>query len=795
MKRRCLTIFAIALSAALQAVPLGTEDEALAALQSATTATDKEAACRRLKETGSVKSVPALKALLADESLAQWAADALATLPAREAGEALLEALPHLPPKPKALVAFALGTRREAAAVKSLTGLLADPDSMLAVAAAKALGRIGDAASLAALRTAKADTLGSIRIAVNDALLACADQRLAAGDAPGADAVYASLRHPSEPEPVRAAAFRGVVLCAGNRKGALLLEALSAGAGVEQTMAVQLARELPGVEITTSLAENLTRMPPLIQTVLLEALRQRGDVAAASQVAKLTRGGDAAVRAAALKALGELGDASHVGLLAELAVHGDGNDRAEARQALLTLHRGDVTAAIVSAIQQGKPEVRIELAQTLGRRMDRGAVASLLRLASSDDGRLGLAAIQALEKLADDSQMAALLDLIVEAKDASCREAAVATFAAVGGRSRKPAEFSRLALGAMGGAATDTRCALLEAAGQLGGAGVTEALRLALKEANADVRAAALRTMADYAGDEVRPDLLKLVQESKAQAERALALQGYWRLVEGLAGRAQEERFAAVQAGLAVSDLPAEKRLGLARLGELQSRPALDAALRYREDAAVRAEAEVACLAIASRLDGADLDAAETALNLLASNAGTERVRAEARSAAAKLDSRKGYLAPWLVSGPYRQAGKEAQQLFDVAFAPEGQGKAEWRALPGSGPAMDLLPVAGGDHCIVYLKTRVFSPKAQPVVLEIGTDDGVKVWVNGTLVHANNAVRGFTAGEDKAQAGLREGWNDFLVKVTQHTAGCAASVRVRGADGKSIPGLRVEAKE
>lgn len=325
---------------------------------------------------------------------------------------------------------------------------------------------------------------------------------------------------------------------------------------------------------------------------------------------------------------------------------------------------------------------------------------------------------------------------------------------------------------------------------------MTEALRVAVRDTNADIRAAALHALAEYAGDDARPDLLKLAQDAKSDADRALALRGYWRLVEGMTGRSQTERLAAVQAGLTAGSTPAELKLGLARLSELQSPEALKVAMAYRDDAGARAEAESACLTVASRLEGAELNAAEEALVSLASDASVERIRNEAKAAVAKLEDRKGYLAPWLVSGPYRQAGKEAQQLFDVAFAPEEpQGKAEWRRLAGPGPMMDLLPVAGGDHCIVYLKTRVFCPKQQPVALEIGTDDGVKLWINGALVHANNAVRGFTVGEDKAKATLKEGWNEFLVKVTQHTAGCAASVRVRGADGKSIPGLRVEAKE
>ncbi len=785
----------VLLTLAVQAAPLQTEAEALAALQSAGTAADKEAACRRLKEVGSAKAVPALKALLADESLAQWAVDALQTLPAREAGEALLKALPETSGKTKALVVFALGNRREAAAVPPLAKLASDSDAVIAGAATKALGQIGNEAALSALRTLRAQTSGPLRTVVNDSLLAVADGFRAKGDLAKARSLYAELRGPNEPAQLRAAIFRGLALSGGGANA--IASALVGTNETEQVCAVQLVREFPEASATKTFAEALPKLAPRVQLAVLEALRQRDDPAAADAVAALVRSGDAAVRVAAFKALGELGGASHVGLLGELAARGAGNERSEALLALVALHRGDVTSAILSEIPQAKPEAKLELIQVLASRMDRAAVPSLLRFAAGEDMRLGVASARALEKVADVSQMPALLELILRAKDEARRDAAVSAFAAVGGRSREPADFSPLALNALANASPETRCALLEAAGQLGGAEVAPALRLALRDANADIRTAAARVMAEYAGDEARPDLLKLAQECKIEADRAMALAGYWRLVEAMAGRSQAERFAAVQAGLALTGTPGEKKLGLARLSELQSGEALDVALRYRDDTAVRGEAEAACLAIASRLEGAELDAAEKALGLLASSGAAERIRNEAKAAVAKLEARKGYLAPWLVSGPYRQEGKQAQQLFDVAFAPESSepSKARWRALAGAGPTLDLLPVAGGDHCIVYLKTRVFCPKEQSVALEIGTDDGVKLWINGTLVHANNAVRGFTAGQDKAKAELKQGWNDFLVKVTQHTAGCAASVRVMAADGKAIPGLRVEAKE
>ena len=139
MKVLLLVLLAVVMSGALQAMPLETEAQALAVLPSSATAAEKEAACLRLKQIGTAKSVPALRALLADENFAQWAVDALQTMPAREAGEALCHALPEVSGKTKALVIFALGVRREASVVPVLVKLLSDGDPLVAMSAAQAL--------------------------------------------------------------------------------------------------------------------------------------------------------------------------------------------------------------------------------------------------------------------------------------------------------------------------------------------------------------------------------------------------------------------------------------------------------------------------------------------------------------------------------------------------------------------------------------------------------------------------------------------------------------------------------
>ncbi|MGB2819622.1 MAG: hypothetical protein WBF17_01475, partial [Phycisphaerae bacterium] len=210
----------------------------------------------------------------------------------------------------------------------------------------------------------------------------------------------------------------------------------------------------------------------------------------------------------------------------------------------------------------------------------------------------------------------------------------------------------------------------------------------------------------------------------------------------------------------------------------------------------VAAEAETACVGIALLLQSGHPAEAKAALRRIAEHSKSAGARAEAAKALDAMDRYVGYVTGWLVAGPYRQKGKQCGELFDIAFAPEQPGaKAVWRPAPAPADAAlfwqaDLSSVVGGDHCVVYLRARVHAPRTQRVRLDIGTDDGVRMWVNGELVHANNAIRGLQPGQDKAQAVLREGWNDFLLKITQHTLGCGACVRIRSSDGAIVEGLR-----
>ncbi len=776
----------------LALVLAGAQDEEsrlIAVLQSDQGPAAKDRACFDLRQWGTAKAVPALAALLADEQLSPSARCALEAMPCPEAGTALRGALSKATGAIRAGIIDSLGVRRDREAVRALSTLAADPDPMTASAAASSLGRIGGPDAVRALR--------GMRTKAPDALLRCADLALAGGDLEGARSIYQELTAAAEREHVRTAAHLGLLRAAGEGAVPLVESALTGKDRAAQRAALPWVREMKGAAATKAFAGLLPKVAPEIQVALLESLEQRGDPAAVPGIAAAVGSPVPEVRIAALQALGILGDASIAPLLAETAAKAAGPEQSVARRSLDLLRDAKVREVLLAHLPKATPAVQGEIVRALGQRQETLAVSALLKMAEEGEEAIRMVALRSLAVLADASAVGDLIRLLTRAKTDAEREAVEKALGSACERSDRREASAALVLGAMKGADVAARAAFLRVAGRAGGAEALAALRAGLQDGAAAIRDAALRTMAESAGLEAAPDLIRLAREEASVAHRVLALRGYWRLVALAGDRPVEERWTMCKAAMEAAQRPEEKKLGLTELAKVPHPEALKLAEALCGEEAVRDEAEAAVVRIAGLLAGSH-PAAKEALRRIASSSKNEALRAEAAKALGGADQHAGYVTGWLAAGPYRQEGKQCQELFDIPFPPEQAGKTvAWK--PAARPAdaslswqADLAGVVGGDHAVAYLKARVRSPREVKVRLEIGTDDGVKVWVNGKLAHSNNAVRGLTPGQDKAEAVLKEGANEFLLKITQHTLGCGACVRIRGLDGSVVEGLHFE---
>jgi hypothetical protein len=71
----------------------------------------------------------------------------------------------------------------------------------------------------------------------------------------------------------------------------------------------------------------------------------------------------------------------------------------------------------------------------------------------------------------------------------------------------------------------------------------------------------------------------------------------------------------------------------------------------------------------------------------------------------------------------------------------------------------------------------------------IGSNDGTKIWLNGSVIWVHDIYRSFVFDKDKTTASLKAGWNRLLIRLSQGRGSWGLSVRFCDSAGNSIPGL------
>jgi len=776
------------------------EDQQVAILQSEHSLTEKDAACARLKWIGTARCVPALAALLTDEQLSHSARYALESMPGPEAEAALLQALAKTSGSNQIGVINSLAVRQDAVAAPALGKLLSAADANAACAAAMALGRIGGPQALAGLQAAwRGSDSGPVHAAEFDGLLACANKLLTEGDHPAALKIFQNLSRTSHTEGTRQAAFRGVILASGRRGISLMAKAIVGTDGAEQGAALQVAVQMEGSDATKTLADLLPKVQVPVQIALLDCLDRRGDSSALAAVAKRADSSDPDVRVAAINALGDLGDGSVAVLLAGKAASGAGPEKIAARLALVNLRRGEVTPALLQAFATAAPAVKPELIRALGDRGDTSAVPRLLEMARSQDEGMQSSSLQALALLAGPDQLPDLVQLAVQAPTDDARSEAADALDSACQRieSRSGHCDVRALVEAVQSGPLAARLALLPVCSGLAEAPVREVLRAALKDSEVRVREAARHALCDTCDGELLPDLLQSAGDDDAKT-RLLAIRGCVRLVTQEEGvkLSNEQKLAVLKTILDKPLEAPEKRLVLSGLAPIPDRQALDLATTMLNDPAVQAEAAQSVITIAQSLAATQPDEAGAALTKALAAVTDPATQASAIEARKKIWKMSGFVTRWQVAGPYQQQGKNFSELFDIPFAPEtDSASAHWQDLPASAnPSepwnMDLLQALGGEQRVAYARTWIHSPTQQNVRMEIGSDDGVKVWLNDRVIHANNLARALEPGSDEVDVTLNQGWNPLVLKVTQYNQGWGFCVRFAQASGEPVAGLR-----
>ncbi len=269
------------------------EQQLIEVLASGASLQEKDAACAELKRVGTVRSVPVLAGFLTDPDLSHSARYALESMPYPEAGAG---ARPGAGQDERDWSGRASSTLSACAAKRgrsrSLERLLDDPDP--GGGRAPRQRRWGGSGAPSPFDRFSAPSparrKARRRDALVDAVLRAANGELEAGRRDSAAAVFGQVLAIPAPGHVRAAAYRGLIASADDGRALELVKsAIQGNDGPAQTAALDMVRELKSPGLTGLLCGSLAAAAPPMKAALIEALRQRGDPAAAPSLAAWSR--------------------------------------------------------------------------------------------------------------------------------------------------------------------------------------------------------------------------------------------------------------------------------------------------------------------------------------------------------------------------------------------------------------------------------------------------------------------------------------------------------------------------
>ena len=585
-------------------------------------------------------------------------------------------------------------------------------------------------------------------------------------------------------------ATKAIVAALGNAKGdtrALLAKALAArrdpaAVGVVATLledealresAFESLERTPGVAASKELAEAIDGAEPAFRVRLLRALGERRSAEGLGAALKYAGEAYKAERAVAIEALGRLGDRSALTVLLETSKSADPAVKAAAltgcrrlADSLLATHPAEAAKLLAHVVPLVGEDERIAALGGLARTKQASAVPAIAPLLVGGSPDVGLAAAQALAAIPGP-----------EAVDAM--------------------------RGALKDAAPPVRTLLLRALGERKAEAALADIVAMAADADESVQVAAMDALAAIASPEAAPAIRAALEKGTPAVQSAAAL-AYLPLGKAIEATEPANALAIYHRILAAKVAPGPligALEGVARLARAESAAHVQPLLEGKRD--VRNAAAAAYLAIAStvaatgdRKDAAAMLAAILALKPAPPCAAEAAAKLRAIGGKVEIPAKDGLVTQWWLIGAWtadiadwpkpRFPEKEVDLLKVYAI---GDRKVRW--IPGHSEEADGSMTLDGlltpnEGCVAYAYAEIQVDQAQDVSLEIASDDGCQLWLNGAKVYEFLENRGWGSPPDTAKAKLSAGLNKLLLKVCEGSGTWAFRLRIKDAQGKPL---------
>lgn len=584
-----------------------------------------------------------------------------------------------------------------------------------------------------------------------------------------------TLVAPEQPDPIKERGLRLLPLVVPEGFDVGPIAALLDGNPILREKARTALRDIGTDNAAAALCAALPRADAEFQCALLDAIGLMTKPASESALMMALQSPEARVRASAARALSWTGDPRHVDAL--WAVYRAADD----------ITRFDAGDAI------------IRLGNIMGRRGGHWReTMSLFRTAAAEfsDLRLRGAALAGLGAYGDETVVPALIEALPGKEGRQLEPAVLAAFAALQG----PGADHAL-LEAFPGLPRDMQVSMLGVFGNKRNPLFLPLLTEFAAHGDPLLRTAALNGLAATRLPDALPPLIQFAETCTAE-EKPAARENLRRMAETF--RNAGERQGAGRAFLAlyrIADTEEDKGFALDGIKQF---PVPEA---YEIIMSVVGADELDTLPVGTLagvaqalLDAGRADDAKEVVDLLLPRITTTEQMREAMGplvAAGVSAEQLGIIKSWSLVGPFLSR-------FDDGFAQTfiGEPNVDPKATYAAGDVtlswtqhetddafglVDLMGVFGMmEDVSAYGFARVALPEAADALLRVGSDDGIKIWVNGEVVHENNVDRGNALDQDQASAHLQAGVNTILVRSTQHLGGWNFNVRLTTPEGAPL---------
>jgi hypothetical protein len=141
----------------------------------------------------------------------------------------------------------------------------------------------------------------------------------------------------------------------------------------------------------------------------------------------------------------------------------------------------------------------------------------------------------------------------------------------------------------------------------------------------------------------------------------------------------------------------------------------------------------------------------------------------------------------WYYLGPFDNDGGAG---FDAVYPPEKEidlkktyptldGDAGWKEFKDFkvGAINDLKFFKHNDDACIYLYQEIEAAEAVELPVSLGSDDGIKLWLNGAKLVEDNVIRAAAPDQDHTTLKLKAGKNQLLIKIVQAAGEWAFYIR------------------